>query len=204
MGCFFPGETGAENKIILMQQKSKKEEKGIKSRSFPLALPLTTPSVGLGLTCISAAAQEQPLSLNTKPRRLRAAIPYKRQNVAKCGLNLLLSQAHTAPSSAKIMSICWSPSLQGNPCSPSLRAVKKREGAGGGWLSLSLLMGLCRARHSFSEGETWLCGHEPNSHFLSLLQRFCVGFVMRSHQQEQAHSMLEKARVTTSSKGAGV
>lgn len=42
------------------RRASRKRKIGVKSRSFPLARPLTTPPLGLGLTCISAAAQEQP------------------------------------------------------------------------------------------------------------------------------------------------
>lgn len=67
---------------------SRKRRRGIKSHSFPLALPLTAPSVGLSLTCVSAAIPPAPcprggggraasgaaLSLGTKPPRLCAAI----------------------------------------------------------------------------------------------------------------------------------
>lgn len=49
--------------------------------------------------------------------------------------------------------------------------------------------------------EMWLDGWKLKSSFLSLPQRFCVAFVLHSHQQDQHHPMLEKARVTTSSKG---
>lgn len=79
--------------------------------------------------------------------------PIRNTKSGKCGLNLLLSQAHTAPSSGKIMSICWSPPLQENRAPLSQTEVKKGEGAGGGLFSPPLLMGLCRKRPSSGEGE---------------------------------------------------
>lgn len=56
-----------------------------------------------------------------------------------------------------------------------------------------------RLRRGRGSTEPWLHGRELKSHFLSLLPRFSVGFVL----QQQPRSMLEKARVTTSSKGLG-
>lgn len=56
-------------------------------------------------------------------------------------------------------------------------------------------------RRGRGSAETWLHGREVKSHFLSLLQRLCVGFVLCSYQKEKSHPMVEK--VTTSSKGLG-
>lgn len=89
---------------------------------------------------------------------------------------------------------------------PPLSERGKEGGRGGRGLVLSpspngAVQKKAQLRRGRGSAETRLHGWEVKSHFLSLLQRFCVGSVLRSHQQEQSHPMVEK--VTTSSKGLG-
>lgn len=130
-----------------------RKRKALNPAVFSPHTPCYSPISGSGPHLHFSSCPGAALTLNMKPPRPCADIPYKK---TKSGKTWLKSAPVTGTHNSKLREDnvhMLEPDSPGKSLCPSLREVKKGEGVGGGLLAPPLLVGLCRKRHSSVEGE---------------------------------------------------